>query len=419
MFAQVVIDGYMHVAYAGVTVRPPQIDLSALSSTVIHGDSMSFRATANPSSAPLQITGWRFTPDDTSRHGTEPCGASNLCADLGHHSGTMRVHGTVANRTDTASVHVTVTDSVVAKCRAANPDTMRLTVVRAAEDILCIFRVASGRPFTVERADAVGVSVTPITLTPSPDSRVWTTQGLAVASTTVELTVKVSGQSGTIPGEARFDVEPRQNFAQLQLTRDPREARQPIPDATGFTYGMFLWWAVDTTLLAPRTVPSGPNRGLIYLDEVPLAQPWVLLNSVLFDTASTWYRDQNGTTKLPRDTTDSASTHGKHGRRYCMQTDIDSIVGWVRRHEGMTRHPRSHYVLTQEQLISGNESAPFESMIFVAGSKRTFIIDVINQRLRKIKDKLGAAQRTSLDEPDRAAFEGDIGCAVDYDARNQ
>jgi hypothetical protein len=108
MFAHVVIDGYLHTAYAGVTVVPPELTLTASTTTPRVGELVTYTAGTDPDSVPdFAVTGWAFVADDTTLEGTTPACADTTCVESARVAGTMFVYGTLDGRTDTASVHIT------------------------------------------------------------------------------------------------------------------------------------------------------------------------------------------------------------------------------------------------------------------------------------------------------------------------
>jgi hypothetical protein len=131
MFAQAQLDG-VQTAWAGVNVTEARIRLTASQTVARYGQLVTYTAASDqPAGAPLQVTGWKFVPEDVASATTTPCGSTNPCDDPANAPGVMWVYGTLGGyRHDSASVRLrTYTEFTLEADRseAFSGDTVRFT----------------------------------------------------------------------------------------------------------------------------------------------------------------------------------------------------------------------------------------------------------------------------------------------------
>lgn len=364
MFAHVVIDGYLHTAYAGITVTPARVIVTASMTTPTYGDSVRYTASPEPAGAPdFVVTGWKFVPDSTGLQPIPPVCSDTTCTDIARISGSMWVVATLAGRTDSGSVHIDVRPpDLVVDCPA--------TVARG-DSIACTIRLSRPVPFTITRRDARSqyhsITSRPNSSHAAGEMPSW--RGLAAVATHVDVTVRLS-TGAVISQTGSFDVSAR-TWDVWQLTQRPdiiKGIRSSMRmTGASFEPANFQFYGVDSIDAVARTriIRAGPDSGLAFL----ATQPGLLGSDIYYHpdlySGSAWYKDQNG---KPANT--------------CKATHVALLWTHLRRHEGETQHDSSHYGVTNRVLRQSALHATVEAFVMRTGSAHR----LVNAVLRRVDE---------------------------------
>ena len=293
--------------------------------------------------------------------------------------------------------------------------------------VTCTASLSNNKAFSVILATVDAPDGSPVIVAGAPinGGKAWQTQGPGLYATTLSVT----GLSGTTPygGTGHVTISPR-TFPSISFPALPTERKaEPGDGLVGFSlpvgpfpmpYGQVSHPTIDT--LGMGSVPvvvatSGPSAGYATVGPVslPLMRPEVLLNPTLF-REGVFYADQNGH--------DGLSDRNENGVLYCnnaIDTSwVDRLMAFVRRHEGVTGAPNSHYGLWTQAFQTLNPQGAIESLVFPA----TTPPDQVRGRVVKLFEdwrKLTSvdAPHDTLDgaESTNAKFDTEAQCALDRD----
>lgn len=255
----------------------------------------------------------------------------------------------------------------------------------------------------------------------------WQTQGPALYSTTLSISALSSGVS--YAGTGYVSVAPRalppMVFPGLPTSRSasPLDGLVAIDfhiPNIGMIMGEFRGPEVDTAAVGDLPIvsaTSGPSAGyFIVAPAAPIALkgPEVVMNPTFLRTGP-FYRDQNGTDG-------QSSVDPDSNMPYCNNaTDpswLDRVEAFVRRHEGLTGDPSSHFGIYANALATLNPQGSIESLVFPIGTSPAAVRLRVHGALKSwaLSPAVSASHQT-LDgtESTRAAFNAAAQCALDRD----
>lgn len=273
--------------------------------------------------------------------------------------------------------------------------------------------ITPDKPYKVVSRRAAGERFTnsarPDSSHPANTPYVW--QGPAVADTRMTVVLELTKDDGSTERKsynASFQAAAR-DWPKLTLN-DPTVTiglrdMEPYPPADGRgELGNARTEADPAANFELLLAPGGPNAGLMYFKS-----PWpamnftIVLHRALFDDPANprapwqvWHADQNG-----------------RGSGTCTQDVFNILVPAVRRHEGETKAPNSHYGIARAFFQSSEVEQELERMY-----RQTTSPDVLlNQgadRLRAVlKDDLTPLQE-AFDDTDTPALLASLGCRLDH-----
>ncbi|HEX8831344.1 MAG TPA: hypothetical protein VF705_09275 [Longimicrobium sp.] len=263
-----------------------------------------------------------------------------------------------------------------------------------------VSRRATGERFTnAARPDSSHAAETPY---------VW--QGTAVADTRVTMVLELTKDDGSTEQktyEASFQVQAR-DWPKLRLN-DP-SVSIGLRDMAGFPNRMnaglgnaLTEMNLDILNAHPVARPNGgPNAGLMYL-----AQPWpavdfsIVLHPGLYGgptapaAARRWHEDQNG-----------------RGGGTCTQAVFAVLEPAVRRHEGVTKQPNSHWGVANDFFQNSETEQRVEKVYRQTEDAGEVRLAAFNEWRGDVEGPLLARQR-AFDAVDTPALFASLGCTVD------
>ncbi len=334
MFAHVVIDSYLHTAYAGINPTQQRISVTALPTSPIYGDNVEYTAAPDPAGGQFAVTHWQFRPDSATQPATTPCDSTNPCNDVIRSSGTMWAFGTLSGRPDSGSVRVAMGDpELIVDC----PD----TVTRGAT-VNCPIRVSRPVAFTLIRRQAGGsgwMVARQLNMARAANDTVpWS--GTAVTTTDVSVQARLS-YGAVITKRSRFVVNDRV-WPVWRLNSRPDSVKRVrlgmrLYAQDTIVFATYLLRGFAPTTIRIERVTQGPDSGLAYVPTPPaLSGSDIYYHPGLYPGAK-WYGDQNG-----------------KGSGTCRKNHLDQLFQFLNRHEGQSQQDSSHYgtsnrVLTQQR----------------------------------------------------------------------
>ncbi len=297
------------------------------------------------------------------------------------------------------------------ECKGANGE----NPIERAKTVRC--SITPDRPYRVLSRRATGKG---FTIAETLDSsyaadvpHVW--QGGAVADTRVSMVLELTNDDGSTERKtytADFQVSPR-DWPKLQVnapkvTVGLRATMQPYPPADGRGELGNAKTEIDSAAIAALRLARqarGPNAGLTYLlDPWPALDFTIFLHPALYDDAAhptapwqVWHADQNGV-----------------GSGTCTQAVFTTTLEpAVRRHEGATQAPDSHWGIAHDFFQSSNVEQEMETVY-----RQTTNADEVTQaafdRLKKeISGKLTPLQE-AFDRTDTPVLIASLGCTLDH-----
>lgn len=293
--------------------------------------------------------------------------------------------------------------------------------VTRGQVVRCEAGVSPASPFTVTRLRATGKGFRsedfPNTAVTAGDVYAW--EGMAVADTRVRVEVTAATPSGTrtLTREVSFDVQPR-IWPVPQLTGamavlsqlDPNGQMQAYP-----TNGVLGGSRPVSPATFFQSVPvsratGGPNRGLAILATPFTVGEWEVYLHPGLDPVPAgltpgqpgyalwhrWHDDQNG-----------------RGSGTCTASVFAVLVPEVRRHEGVTRSPNSHW---------GVAGTAYASLSLADAIERVYVDSPLDDPVRQLgfdawlQFHNGQAYRSlqsQYDQRDYPIIQSAIGCGMD------
>lgn len=356
-----------------ISPLPTKLVLTPSSVQVTKGTQVTFNVSADPNlmasggGRPRRVTAWRWRRYDDSYHGSDTTMLSAYCTQTTQscrpviqESGTISVDAIVNGTAQTESAYVVVipansTQEVLVSCTQGPT---------RGGTVGCVTRLKYPMPFTVVHRQAIAADFTVNDATrASVDAGmtdVW--QGTAVVSADVTVTVETANNGVvtrlTNPNPGQFSVQPRawpqwgiSNITEAISTRRPMA---PYPNKGAWGVFEEKWpWPDSVSILRATT---GPNQGAAIIRDpyvLDAAKIWIHPALVPPGTpgrignteSDQWYSDQNGV-----------------GGGGCVAADVATLLGNVRRHEGITLAPNSHVGTANQQFAQSRPDTAFEAL---------------------------------------------------------
>jgi hypothetical protein len=285
------------------------------------------------------------------------------CRPVIQESGTISVDAIVNGTAQTESAYVVVipansTQEVLVSCTQA---------LTRGGTVGCVTRLKYPMPFTVVHRQAIAADFTVNDATrASVDAGmtdVW--EGTAVASADVTVTVETANNGIvtrlTNPNPAQFSVQPRawpqwgiSNPAKITEAISMNRQMAPYPNKDAWGVFDAKWPRADSVSILRAT--TGPNQGAaIIRDPYVLDAATIWIHPALVPPGTPgrngntesdqWYSDQNGV-----------------GGGGCVAEDVATLLGNVRRHEGITLAPNSHVGKANQQFAQSRPDTAFEAL---------------------------------------------------------
>jgi len=353
--------GTMHVtADVGGKVRDAAAHVAIYSNFTLDVDKPVVSAddvvvfTPHADGLPIAAARWRWVPRISGAPTDPGCPAgATECRRLMVWSGTMWAYTNASPGTgDSASAAVVVRPRVTVVCSSRDGS---LSPVIRGQEIDCATSIYPAQAFNVAQRWASPKGSPPITATAGRayqpgESDHW--QGIAVVSTDVQVDVTTVDAQAT--GRTVFEVGPRP-WSPWQLSL-PVEVHALIGDMTAYPHpigpagkiemGQFNEFDLSLESISVASVPNGPDSGLMYVaSQPPAPQPIATIHPALFP-GHPFYADQNGN---PPGT--------------CTAADIDRYRDAVRRHEGATGSPDSHWGKANQALLEMRPDTLIEAVV--------------------------------------------------------
>lgn len=293
--------------------------------------------------------------------------------------------------------------------------------------VMCTATLSNGKAFSVVIASVDDPERSPRFISGAAINagKGWQTQGPGLYSTYLSISAISSGSS--YPGTGYVTVAPRtlppMAFPALPTSRSATALDGPVfvdfhlPNV-GMRFGEFRGPEVDTATVGDLPIivaTSGPSEGYFVIASgasVPLKRPEVVLNPT-FLRAGPFFRDQNGTDGF-------SSVDPVSNMPYCNNatdpTWIDRVEAFVRRHEGVTGDPSSHFGLFSNALATLNPQGSIESLLFLNGTSSADVRRRVHSALKSwALSPSVSAPHTNLDDTEStpAAFNAAAQCALD------
>ncbi|HET7550768.1 MAG TPA: hypothetical protein VFK04_05735 [Gemmatimonadaceae bacterium] len=159
-------------------------------------------------------------------------------------------------------------------------------------------------------------------------------------------------------------VQPRTDWVPLQMPGAPVDSGQGklslLPDANrDITFGLFRFRGPEKWSSA--TVRSGPNSGYSWINKEPELQRGVVYINPVLDGKGKWAKEQDGEY--------NGKTTSPNGRPYCNQENLGIFKKEVKRHEGLTGAPNSHYGKYQTELKTTDLHKQLEATVVHGSGK--------------------------------------------------
>jgi hypothetical protein len=275
--------------------------------------------------------------------------------------------------------------------------------------VRCVFHAT--KPYTVltQRATGKGFTVASSPNASQAAGSDWVWAGTAVADTHVQMDVIVGGERKTFAAD--FAVAPR-DWPKLTInapvvTVGLRGGMQPYPPADGRGELGNALPEVDPAKIAAVRLSrptTGPNTGLLYIvDPWPALDFSIYLHPALYDhpekpkdPSQVWHADQNGV-----------------GSGTCTQAVFGILEPAVRRHEGATQAPNSHWGIAQQFFQNSNVEQELEET-YAQTTSGDVVMQAAFDRLSRVMRTQLTPLQNAFDKADTPALIGSLGCTLDH-----
>ncbi|HSU13057.1 hypothetical protein [Longimicrobium sp.] len=282
--------------------------------------------------------------------------------------------------------------------------------VERGTPVRCVFH-STRRSYTVLAQRATGKGFT-VAETPNASRAAgadWVWEGNAVASTHVEMRVSLEGEQKTFAAD--FTAKPRDwpklTVGTPTVTEGMRGGMQPYPPSDGRgELGNALPEMDPAKIAAVRLSrpTAGPNTGLMYmLDPWPVIDFSIYLHPAIFDhperpsdPSQVWHADQNG-----------------RGSGTCTQAMFTTLEAQVRRHEGATQAPDSHWGVAQRFFQGSNVEQELEQTYAQTTNPDLVLQDAYDRLGRMLRKQLDPLQE-AFDKTDTPLLIASLGCKLDH-----
>jgi hypothetical protein len=306
---------------------------------------------------------------------------------------------------------LTVTEVEAPKLECTGPD--GATSIERGKQVRC--SITPDKPYKVlsrrSSGDGFTISERPEVSFGKDVPYVWS--GPAVADARVRMVLELTNDDGSRENktyEASFTVAPR-DWPKLQVNTPTvtvglrNMTAYPPADGKG-TLGNALTELDQPKVLAVRmAIPgSGPNTGLAYfVDPFPDFNFSIYLHPALFDDpanpgapAQVWHADQNGL-----------------GSGTCTQAVFGPLVTEVRRHEGATQAPNSHWGIAQAFFQGSPVEQEVEKIYRRTTDPNVLLQAGVDRLSREMRNSLQPLQQ-AFDNTDTPALIAGLGCRLDH-----